>query len=398
MKAQWLMRALIAAVLGIAVVFIVRRTEWKEVTIPSPLRGEAVTNPFYAAEKLATELGATTERRRVLGTLDDATDVLVLTNWHWSLIEDRRRLIERWVENGGRLIVDNTLIGTQAFSEWSGVEWGYSSFDEEETEAPDVDTDVDTVSYAAAGTGSCDFLEEAVPADRSREYPRAFSVCKLDGYSFLEAGRDIAWGLVGVENERPLQVVRVDVGEGSVTVLNFSSFGNRDLTEADHGELFVAATQLRTGTRIAFLSETEHASLLALMWMYGAPVIVLLALSIALMLWRTGVRFGPLIPATDTGRRSLADQIRGTGRFAIRLGDGKALHAATVRGLREAAQQRIPRYAALSEADRIAAVAARSGIDAATLASAVNATVPRRTTELAHTIALLENARRRILE
>jgi hypothetical protein len=39
--------------------WVVANTEWGEVRVPTPLRGEAATNPFYAAQRLVETLGAT---------------------------------------------------------------------------------------------------------------------------------------------------------------------------------------------------------------------------------------------------------------------------------------------------------------------------------------------------
>jgi hypothetical protein len=194
-----------------------------------------------------------------------------------------------------------------------------------------------------------------------------------------------------------LQAVRIRVGRGSVTSINADPFGNRDLTEIDHGQLFVSATQLRRGDRVIFISERDHPSLLRLIWMYGAPVVVLFFIMVAALLWRGSVRFGPLSAATETARRSIAEQIRGTGQFTIRLGGGKALHAASVRALHEAANRRLAGYASSAHPERIAAIARATGIDTETLEHAINHGGARRTADLAHTIATLEAARRKIL-
>jgi len=241
----------------------------------------------------------------------------------------------------------------------------------------------------------CGTLEEVDYTGAVRPDGRKLSVCNISTFGHLGSDRDLAWGYALDGN---LQAARVDVGRGSVTVLNAQPFGNRDLDDEDHGKLFVAATGLRVGDRIAFLSEHEHTSLLGLIWLYGAPVVMLSLALIAALLWRGGVRFGPLAAPTDIARRSLAEQIRGTGQFALRLGDGKALHAATIRALNEAARQRIPGYESMPHGERVAVIAQKSGLEPDALAAAINHAGPRRGAELAHTIALLETARRRILE
>ena len=89
---------------------------------------------------------------------------------------------------------------------------------------------------------------------------------------------------------------------------------------------------------------------MSLTWRFGAPAVLLLLAAVALGLWRSGTRFGPRVAVTQTARRSLAEQIRGTGQFALRFGGGEALHAATLRALRDAAIRRVPSYDAMLKA------------------------------------------------
>jgi hypothetical protein len=172
---------------------------------------------------------------------------------------------------------------------------------------------------------------------------------------------------------------------------------NTTLLSGEHALLFATVTQLRRGDEIYFLSDDRGAALLGLMWTYGAPVIVLALVLLALSLWRSGVRFGPLQAVPDGARRSLGEQIRGTGQFTMRFGAGRALHAAASRALRETAERHITHYARLSAEERIEALARATGANSGELAEALNFTGPRRPGELRRTIALLESARRAIL-
>jgi hypothetical protein len=159
----------------------------------------------------------------------------------------------------------------------------------------------------------------------------------------------------------------------------------------------VAALQLRKNDEVHFLSEDEHPSMLTLMWVLGWPVVLLALALIALALWRNSVRFGPLTAEPEKARRSLAEQIRGTGLFVIRFGGGKALHAAAVRALNEAAARRIGAYSRLSASERIEAVAKLTGADAAALGPAVHHGGARRAHELRQAVALIESVRRRLI-
>jgi hypothetical protein len=118
-----------------------------------------------------------------------------------------------------------------------------------------------------------------------------------------------------------------------------------------------------------------------------------LALVISL-LWRGAVRFGPLGPPQTATRRSLADQIRGTGQLALRHGDGPALVDASVRALHEAAMRRVKHYRQLRTRERAIALSRLTGFDQKALAAAIRHSPSDGAPELRRTIALLEAARR----
>ena len=371
-----------AIVLAALVAWVASNTSWADTQVPMPLKGEALTNPFYAAQRFAEALGARTAWDRVLTT--PSTDaVIVLSAWHWNLTAGRREVLERWVESGGRLVVLGTLAGGEnEFERWSGIVREYQKLDRAEESADADDT-------------FCGRFQEERNGTPSGESPaRLYSMCDLDGTSFLTSKRSVLWAL---RDASGIQAMRVAVGRGSATVVNATPFRGRSLFDGDHGWLFTAATEMRRGDDVHFMSEDAHPSLLALLWQHGAPVVVLTLALVALVLWRGGVRFGPLAAAPDAARRSLVEQIRGTGQFALRHGGANALHAACVRALDEAAARRVPSYASLSAGERAAALARFTGFDGDALAAAVQPDGERRSHELRNTIALVEAVRRRTL-
>jgi hypothetical protein len=381
-------------VLGALVWWIARNTYFEEITVPTPWRNEAATNPFYAAQRFVEELGSTSTWDR-LQTDVPSDAVIVVSSWHWDLAEGRRSRMERWVENGGRLVLDRTLVGGQeAFEKWSGIQRIDPKSDEEEAE------DEDDTGGRISGVRErphlreCRTLHESMRGVGSRAgMPTDYELCGGDDGTHLTTTRAVDWAL---QDNSGNQVLRVRVGKGSVTVINAVPFRYVQFLKGDHPSLLVGAAQLRHGDEVHFLSEEEHASLLTLMWIFGWPVVVLALALIGLALWRNSVRFGPLTAQPESARRSLAEQIRGTGQFALRFGGGKGLHAATVRALNEAAARRISGYARLSTADRIEAVARLSGIETGVLGPAIHH-ASRRSHELRQAIALIETARRRIL-
>jgi hypothetical protein len=385
---------IVVAAITLIAVWVAMNTEWGPVEIPSPLRGEAARNPFYAAQRLVETLGATSERRQALG--DTSTDsTLVLSNWSWDINAARRADLERWVEAGGRLVVDATLIsGSDAFERWSGIERVFLEFDELEEFEEGFEEDEDLLQNPEPFERCQELLEIRYEDDGTQTDLGYYQGCDFDRTSWLVTTRRLLWAMSGPDG---LQAARVAVGRGEVTVVNAAPFHFRDLFDGDHGELFVAATALQIGDHVVFISEEDYGSLPELVWQHGAPVVTVLLLAIALYLWRGAMRFGPLVAPIESARRSLGEQILGTGRFAVRLGGGAALHAAAARALHEAAVRRVAGYERLSAAERVAAVARLARVDADELAPAMNRTGGMRTPELKHVVALLESARRQLI-
>jgi hypothetical protein len=375
----WLV-ASIPVVLLIA--WIATNTYWGEVEVPMPPKREALINPFYAVQRFADALGARTAWDRVL-TVPPNNSVLVLSAWHWNLSTERRRSIERWVESGGRLVIDANLTGGESeFAEWSGIGREYRELD-----------DAAALEVAQAGENCRSVQLEENAGSSPTPDSRKYWMCDLDALSFLTTSKHPEWVL---RDAAGIQAVRVRIGMGRVTVINGTPFRGRRVFEGDHAWLFATATQLRRGDEVHFLSEDEHPSLFALLWQHGAPAMALGLGVVILALWRSAVRFGPLAAPPEASRRSLAEQIRGVGQFALRHGSGQSLHAAAVRALDEAAGRRIPNYTHLSTKARAEAMMQATGFEWHDLAAAFTARA-RGGNELRNAIALLEATRRQLL-
>jgi hypothetical protein len=379
-------RVLIPLVVGASLVvfgiWIARNTYWTDVQIPSMPKGEARTNSFYAVQRFAEALGARTAWDRVF-TIPAPNSIIVLSTWNWGLSDVRRVALEHWVESGGRLIVEGELMGDDAeFEQWSGII--REPRKEDETRKP-----------AQTEWHPChSFREDRTGASVESSDSKQHWICGFDEFSNLTTSRTAAWSL---RSDVGIHAMRVHMGRGSVTVINGSPFQDMNLFDGDHGWLFVAASELQRGDDVHFVSEEKQLSLLALLWLYGRPAVLLALVLVGCALWRGSVRLGPLAPTRPSARRSLAEQIRGSGRFALRHGGGEALHAACTRALDESADRRVSGYRQLSARERAAAVAALTGFDRNGLAAAIHHPGLRQSHELRTTIEMIETARRTVM-
>ncbi|HEY4211224.1 MAG TPA: hypothetical protein VGM84_07070 [Steroidobacteraceae bacterium] len=384
MKMAWGIRILVLAAIGLFITWIARNTYWADTTVRTPPTGAAADDRFYAAERLANSLGAHALWQRDPVSRPPPDAVLYLSNWNWGLQTGRRERIQQWVEAGGRLVVDGAMAGDpDGFEKWTGLSRVFRRPEKPKFSPP----------QTPKGPADYFFQQTAFGPDGSRRLAY-LQVCNIAEYDTLRSREPVSWQLWNAD--LGIQAIRVNVGRGSVTQINPLVFGNVRISKCDHAKVFFAATQLRRGDTVWFLTEDSGAGVLQLMWRTGAPVVVLGLALVGLWLWRTGVRFGPLAAPTQIARRSLSEQIIGTGRFVVRFGDGQALHAAQVRALVETADRRIPGFTRLDSSQRIAAIARLSGVDAAALGDTMNFSGPRSRAELGRVLALLETARRHL--
>ncbi len=354
--------ALAAAVLA---VWIARNSYWTEQTVIGPPQGEAAVNGLYAARQLAEQLGVRTEWQRELASLPPR-GVLLVSRWNWDLIPRRRARIEAWVENGGRLIVDGSMLdNAPALAAWSGV-WRRRL---EREPRPGTQP-----TNAAADELADDEKEYRVCGDLTRrggEPPRdqrRYSICALNPYATLETRGELRWSL---GDERSVHVVSRSIGRGVVTVVNGSPFDNDTLLRDDDALLLSDSAGWRPGEQAVFLYGDGSASLLSLAWTHGAPVLVMLLLALAAALWRSFWRFGPAVALPVAARRSLREQIRGSSRFIDTHERGRPLLIALQRAVDEAAARRIPGWRALSRNEATALLARTLSLDVSTLARAL---------------------------
>ena len=370
----------IALLAALATVWFVHNTHWEQVEIHTPPKGEAATNPFYSLQHLSETLGAHTQVRHEIVSLPSTNGVIVLDFWNWGVIPERRKRLEQWVSDGGRLIASSNTVHDQTFVEWSGVKQ-FTLTESNESKAPRKRSSLTCGSVTHRLTSATD------PGEH-------FSTCSYILGS-LTTTRHATWRLL--DRDGRTQALRIPIGRGSVTIINTTNPSNDNLLCGEAALLFTAAIQLRRGDQVSFLTEGDGGSLLGLTWKYGAPVVTLAAVFIALWLWRSGIRFGPLVAPTDQARRSLAEQIRGTGQFTLRFGGGAALYAATVRALNEVAARHILHYERLGNTERVSALASLTRLESADLTLALYSELARKPKEIRKTIALLEAARRRLL-
>lgn len=402
-----LLRVLMAALVLGAGVWVASCTEWVEVELPLPARGEAAKNPLYATQQLVRKLGATVATPSNLSTLPPPRATLLLTSWYWDLFPERAQRLKAWVEGGGHLVLYANNLNHQQLKGWVPISQLQpprkkkpDAVDDDEEDADDEDTDADEPAAPSAARRlgllpQVPCYDAVEPLTVPATYPdgnRRFKICNDVASGFkLQSTTPPLWALEGRDGPMMLRAAR---GQGQITViLPWGLLDNDRVLKGDNGLAAVAALQAGPGAHVWFVSEEAREPFLSWLWHEAWVVVLLGTAALLLALWRGARRFGPLAATRPMGRRSMAEQISGTAQFLRRQGP-EALLAAQIRALEAAARNHVRHYDTLDRSQRAAAIAQHTGLSAAALGLALDKSLARKRVDLPATLELLETARR----
>ncbi len=396
----WLRGAMGVAVVALGL-WVASCTEWVEKDVHTPARGEALTNPMYAADTLARRLGARTARPTGLAQLPPAGATLWLTSWHWDLFPENAQRLQAWVRGGGHLVMSAQALDGESLA-WVPVDTE-SPDDDEDSDDSDDEANADATTLPTKKPAHpCTAVVEPDTLTPAFGERRVYRLC--NNYpTFLrpQPGAKVLWS-VNTDGTGQSHLLRVAVGRGSVTLVDaWGTFENDKLFLGDHPALLAAALQLKRGHTVWFVTEESRAALPMWLWQQAAVVVVAAALALAFALWRGAARFGPQVAVVNPARRSMAEQVSGTAGF-LRLWGAGALHTAQRRVLDDTARTLLPQYTTRTRSERAELLARATGLDASALASALDPSLhpsPGRSPPvLAATLELLETARRRLVQ
>lgn len=411
---DWLMRGLLAAAALGTAAWVASCTEWVDVEVPIPLRGEAAKNDLFITQQLVRRLGATVAAPGSLSELPPPRATLLLTSWYWDLFPERAKRLKTWVENGGHLVLYANNIDHEQLKGWLPIkELELPRKGPAQDDADDEEAEPDDEGVATPPDGPASSPQAAIerlmgiPCQDAFE-PDAVPPAYADGwrhYKVCTYNRSSGWllkssvpPLWAVEDAKGPLLLRAPVGRGQVTVIRpWGLLDNDRVLKGDNGLLAVAALQARAGAAIWFVTEEARPPLLPWLWHEAWVVVVLGAAALALALWRGARRFGPLVATATTGRRSMAEQISGTSQFLRRNGP-EALLGAQIRALEAAARGHVRLYDKLDRTQRAQAIAQATGLDATALGLALDKGLARKRVDLPATLQLIETARRLLLQ
>ncbi|HTO09546.1 MAG TPA: DUF4350 domain-containing protein [Myxococcota bacterium] len=374
-------------------------------------RGEAASNPYYAAQVLLTRMGMPAESFAHVGALASlppvSSTVVIPTQRHAVDAATSQRLLD-WVDQGGHLVLvmwqlwddkkrtpDPILdsLGVHQFLNGDDEDDGAGdppqaepapAPDEPEAEAPEDEPD--------PGAPSPDWSEFDFP---DRETPLRV---RFDPSYRIELTDEAAASLVMEigDEENGSHWATLRHGKGLVTALTDDYFMTQPrIGDLDHAELVYRMSRL-DGHRgkVWFVYGDQRPSVAQLLWRHGWMVASAGLIVLALWVWSVSRRFGPLAAEAPAERRELMEHVRAAGRLEWRNGAGGALLAAAREALLARLRQRHPGLESLDPAEQARVLEKLSGLPRARVAEALAFAEETDSGRFAGKIAILEKLRR----
>ena len=439
MNKSLLVRALVALACLLTLGWVGYHTRWVEVDIDDPVKGAAADDRYYALRTVLKASGASLAKGGTFDKLPPTSATLVLDATQWDLFSERDARLRAWVEAGGHLVVPAWQLDGKTLR-WIPIVQHRAPTPRHRASAPDGDDDDDDADTAPppsprAAPGRARGIGRAAPrracvedyVETSTSVPafetwRHYHGCIYSATLLTSRGVEPTWQLMDGRNTIAL---RVPVGRGRVTSLytwqlppgagdppsaeanpmaNFAPprdmLDNRGLPLQDTALIVSAILDVKPGSAIWIFEDEDGEPLSAWVWHHARAPLLLGLAAVALAIWRLMVRFGPREAPAAQARRSMGEQVRGTGEF-IAATDPAALHSATRRAFDDAARTRLEGYASLDDPERVALLAQQLApvlaLDQPALLGALNAAPRANTAQWLAAIATIEEARRALL-
>jgi hypothetical protein len=383
---------LVAAVLAAVAVWIAMHTYWDYTTVDNPPQGEALRNRYYTFEKLAQKFAIQTSQLPTLRTLPASDSVMLVDDLRGAPLH--LDALEHWVEGGGRLLLSpGALLASAKLQAWSGIGRASPGRSAEDgaSSAPGTPGTPDAPRRATGPDADCAPYSEHIAGRATGKSLRACLGSMRVAFSSM---RTPAWSLT---NGYGFQMLRVDIGKGSIAVIACECLmGNKSLLRADHARIVFDSIPIRLGDHVNILNPISAESLLALLWRLAAAAILCALAALGLTIWRNLPRFGRIAAPPPPLRRSLAEQIRATARFAWRTRRLASLRRAEREALTRMACRSLPFYERMDAGQRIGALALRTGLDSGALRDALSENPDGGAESQRTAIVLLEKVRRQL--
>ena len=312
---------------------------------PSP---EAQANPYLAAEHFLRKQGLSVSHANsldILPTLEPHQHSLLLLGDRYNMTPRQVDQLLNWTRAGGRLLF-------VAQSLW----------DEKTGQSNDLLLDRVQLHQSLSKD-----LKDPPPTIDDDPYPKLTKLYLEDENAPAYASFDTAFHLEDPKNlaqawansGKATHMMQLNHGLGSITVVTDADLWKTPaIDQYDNAWLL---WYLTADTNVTLLFNTDHDSLLTLLWRYFPQALVALIALIFFGFWHVGVRNGPLLEPAPRARRQLQEHLRASADFMLRRNGQQHLVHALQHDILRRVRHRHPGFEQLGVAEQWLVLARLTG-------------------------------------
>ncbi|BBP66764.1 hypothetical protein PHLH5_43050 [Pseudomonas sp. Cab53] len=338
-RAAWLTLALVAALLATLVSYLSAKAVPYQETVdhgPSP---EAQANPYLAAEQFLRQQGINVAHANNLDglpALEPRQNSLLLLGERTNMTPRQVEQLLNWTRAGGRLL----FVAEALWDDSTGSSG---------------DLLLDRVRLRQSLSKD---LKQAPPELIKDRYPELTKLYLEDEEAPAYVGFDTDFHLEDPHNlaqawansAQSTHMMQLNHGLGSITVITDAElWKNGQIEQYDNAWLL---WYLTADTDVTLLFNTDHDSLLTLLLRYFPQALVALLALVALWLWRSAVRLGPIQPPASKARRQLEEHLQASAGFHMRHNGRQYLLQALQQDVLRRARHLHPGFEQLAVADQ----------------------------------------------
>ena len=330
-------------------IWFLQNFELKQVDAYTGYKGEARSNPLFAARLFLKRMGIPAERHDGLTDLPSTDSVIILNTERYSLSAQKTQELLDWVAAGGHLITRaRTDIDSRAQAETA-----QDNDKRFSTEGRDLLQDTLNISIGP----------HIMPDD---DLPVLFKPVNSEetlsiGLPFFNSLNTTRTDTTHYQLEHDTWFMDQPHGKGHVSLLStLRFFENYALSLADHGKMlwYLVHSHTAEPKQVWLVHQDTLPSLITLLFKYAAPLLFTLSLLLLFIFWALIPRFGALIPELPPQRRRILDHIKASGQFLWkRQNKGREQLCHTLQhSIGKLAQQRIPGWQLMTAEQQHAAL------------------------------------------
>ena len=358
--------------------------EYRMVKEDKGYQGEAVTNPYLAAEFFLRRMGQKAEEIKLFTdnkTQLSAYDTLLIPSVRLAFDTRRSDELLQWVDQGGHLII---------------------------TAQVDAESKISSRDHILEKLGL--FIERQALNEDSLQLEAPVNIAIVDEDDFWQADFDdylvisttsefnseIIWSIDDEDRTHALQIKR---GNGRLTLLSdMRLFRNSYIDAYDHAAFLfsLANDQLLSGDAGVFYYSLfdDQMSLWQWLWENASTFMLSLLLLVIIILWMLIPRFGPLINVHQPVRRQFLDHLAASGNYHWRQGHYYRLLTEVRKQLSHRVKLKYPEWSNLSKQDQVSHFAEISQLESLAIEKALFDTRIEQVNDFINKIKILEKLRK----